>query len=193
MNLIPEAFQRVLAVLDRMEILYAVGGSVASGVRGNYRYNNDIDILVGMPPEAMEAFVAQLGPDFRADAGTRREAFRLGRPWNIISARAAFKFDLIPAGDDTFAASQLARRTFESAAFFGQQIEFAVVTSEDILLSKLRWFRKGHETSEQQWRDILGIAAIQGPRLDRAYLDQWAARLGVADLLARVLPLEAKP
>jgi hypothetical protein len=58
---------------------------------------------------------------------------------------------------------------------------------EDILLQKLRWYRKGGETSDRQWRDILGIVRVQGEHLDRSYLTENAPALGVADLLTRAL------
>jgi len=54
-------------------------------------------------------------------------------------------------------------------------------------LRKLQWFRKGGEVSDRQWEDILGIAHTQGDRLDVAYLEHWAAQLGVEDLLRKAL------
>ena len=62
-----------------------------------------------------------------------------------------------------------------------------VDTAEHTLLRKLEWYRRGSEVSEQQWRDVLAIARIQGGRLDLDYLRLWAARLRVADLLERVM------
>ena len=62
-----------------------------------------------------------------------------------------------------------------------------VATAEDTLLMKLVWYRAGDEISERQWNDVRGIVAVQGPRLDRQYLRQWAAYLKVADLAAAAL------
>jgi hypothetical protein len=62
---------------------------------------------------------------------------------------------------------------------------FLVATPEDVLLRKLQWFRAGGETSDRQWRDVLGVMRAQGENLDHAYLDLWAPELEVDDLLAR--------
>jgi hypothetical protein len=62
-----------------------------------------------------------------------------------------------------------------------------VATAEDTVLNKLRWYRAGGETSERQWNDLRGIVQVSGARLDLAYLNTWAPRLGVADLLERLL------
>ncbi len=45
----------------------------------------------------------------------------------------------------------------------------------------------GGETSDRQWRDILGILAVQAESISREYLTQTAAQLGVDDLLSRAL------
>ena len=73
---------------------------------------------------------------------------------------------------------QIAAKPARSAFFY---------TPEDILLQKLRWYRKGGESSDRQWRDVLGIVTAQGTRLDREYLRTHAPELGVADLLDKVL------
>ena len=36
-----------------------------------------------------------------------------------------------------------------------------VYTPEDILLQKLRWYRRGHEVFDRQWRDVRGIVAVR--------------------------------
>jgi hypothetical protein len=48
-------------------------------------------------------------------------------------------------------------------------------------------FRMGGETSDRQWRDVLGLLRVSGGSLDLAYLRHWAKLLGVEDLLERAL------
>lgn len=67
-----------------------------------------------------------------------------------------------------------------------------MATAEDTILVKLEWYRLGGELSKQQWRDVMGIIAAQGGRLDRDYMESQAAGLGVTDLLHMALTASAK-
>jgi hypothetical protein len=73
------------------------------------------------------------------------------------------------------------------AALQESDVAALVHPPEDILFQKLRWYRKGGETSDRQWRDILGIIRVQAQRLDRDCLRVNAPVLGVEDLLGRAL------
>jgi len=55
-----------------------------------------------------------------------------------------------------------------------------------VLVFKLHGYRLGGEMSERQWTDVLGVLKTQGDRVDFAYLDHWAAEIGVKDLLDRI-------
>jgi hypothetical protein len=61
-----------------------------------------------------------------------------------------------------------------------------VASAEDTILAKLIWYRAGGEQSERQWNDVRGIRSVQGARLDRTYMRQWARHLEVDDLLDRL-------
>ena len=106
----------------------------------------------------------------------------------MIHLRGAFKFDIFPVGEDRFARSELARRRYTTTTITGlENIEFPVASAEDTILSKLVWFRKGGEVSDQQWHDILGVIRVQAGRLDSKYLWEWAEKLDVGGLLRRAL------
>ena len=183
MKRLANAFQFVLAALTRLELSYLVGGSIASASHGIPRSTIDIDFLVALDPATAHEFSDLLRPEFHVD----REVALAGRPFTVIHSREGYKFDFFPARS-AFDQSQLARRVWTQVHLPGlEEIEFAAASAEDIMLSKLVWFRKGGEVSDRQWHDVLGVATIQGSKLDMNYLQQWATWLGVDDLLARAL------
>lgn len=187
MKPIADAFQALLAAFDRLEMRYAVGGSVASSEYGNYRLTNSVDIVVALREDEVDVLLSALGRDFYADGETLREAIRLGRSANIIHMPTAYKFVLFPAGERPFVHRELERRQYREAAFAGERIEFAMVSAEDAILAKLDRMRQSSGGSEQQQRDTLGMLAVQKDRLDRPYLEASAAELGVADELSTLL------
>lgn len=128
-------------------------------------------------------FAEAIGRDYYVDVDAMRLAVTLGTSFNAVHFASAIKVDFFVAGDDPFEAERLQTR---------QRIEtpggaLYVDTAEHTLLRKLEWYRRGGEISERQWRDVQAIARIQGGRLDLEHLRFWAARLGVMDLLERVV------
>jgi hypothetical protein len=65
-------------------------------------------------------------------------------------------------------------------------VECAIVTPEDAILAKLNWIRLSGGGSEKQLNDILGVIAVQGDKLDRAYMAATAAELGLGEELNRL-------
>ena len=62
-----------------------------------------------------------------------------------------------------------------------------VYTPEDIVLQKLRWFRRGGEVSDRQWGDVLGVLAVCAGRLDIGYMRAQASVIAVEGLLEQAL------
>jgi hypothetical protein len=60
-----------------------------------------------------------------------------------------------------------------------------VKAPEDTILRKLLWYRAGGEVSDRQLRDVVSVLRVSGAELDVAYLERWAASLGLSPLLAR--------
>ncbi|MBI3680270.1 MAG: hypothetical protein HY235_07710 [Acidobacteria bacterium] len=128
------------------------------------------------------------------DADQIRSAIERERSFTIIHFKSSYKFDIFPLTSDRYQQVQFGRRRFETSNLFGgQPIEFAVASPEDVILSKLRWYRLGSKTSEQQWNDVLGVIAVQREKLDYAYLREWAEYLKVADLLDEALAERHEP
>ena len=173
------------AVLEALGLRYAVGGSLASSVAGEPRSTQDADISVDLTPEHVEAMAEALAERFYVPIERLRQAAREHKSVNLIHLATAMKIDLFVAGGTSIDEDVLCRRM----RFAPESVSRAlfVYTPEDILLHKLRWYRLGGDSSERQWRDIVGIVRVQGRSLDRDYLGQGASRLGVSDLLGRVL------
>jgi hypothetical protein len=114
------------------------------------------------------------------------EAALTGGSFNIVHIDTAVKVDVFVAGADPLDRERLRRRQ----AFYLQLPEgratVCVDTPENVILRKLECCRRGEESSERQWRDVLAVLDVQ-QTLDTTYLHSWAARVGVADLLARAL------
>jgi len=94
--------------------------------------------------------------------------------------------DVFVSWRSEFARSQLDRRIRASISREAA-LEVFLASAEDTILAKLDWYRRGGGTSDRQWRDVLGVLKVQAETLDRAHLREWAARLGVADLLCRAV------
>jgi len=181
----------VVAALDAVQIPYSIGGSLASSFSGEPRASIDADIVVGLRPEQVGPLVQALGPDFYADAVAIGRAVQRGSSVNVIHRPSGIKIDLFVARS-TLDQLQLERRQEVHLSRDPARSIF-VHSPEDILLQKLHWFRRGGETSERQWRDVLAIVLVQGDRLDRAYLARTAADEGLDDLLGRVLKEAGAP
>jgi hypothetical protein len=175
--------------LDALGILHTVGGSIASSFAGEPRSTVDIDIVAALDARHVEVLVAALSAEFYVDADGLRRAILTRSSTNLIHQATQLKVDLFVAGGTPLDARQLARRL---AVDLGDGRCLYVHPPEDILLQKLRWYRRGGEVSDRQWRDIAAIVRVQGSRLDREYLRDGAGILGVSDLLDRALG-EAPP
>lgn len=174
---------RIAAEMERLGIDYFVGGSVASSVHGRPRTTDDIDVVAAIAGPHVDAFAHALGDDFFVDTDMIRDAIRRRGSFNIIHLATMLKVDVFVLGTEDFALEEMRRRA--AVPLRGASVWFS--SPEDIVLEKLDWFQKGQGISERQWRDVVGVLAVQGPRLDLGYLRSWAARRGLLDLLERAL------
>jgi hypothetical protein len=179
-------FNELAAVLGELGIPYMVGGSIASGAHGIPRYTNDVDIVADITNADIAPFASRLTGSFYVDPETICEALEHNQSFNLIHLASGYKFDIFPAVEPCLEMQIKRSKMQDVPVAEGVVIHCPVATAEDILLAKLVWYRMGGEVSDRQWNDVRGIRAIQGPALDRSYLDQWARYLKVEDLLERL-------
>jgi hypothetical protein len=171
------ALRDLCARLDSAGIAYMLTGSLAMSFYARPRMTRDIDLVVALEAVEAEQLTGALGTDYHADAGAIAAALRGARPWNIIHLPSVVKIDLIPRKGTAYRRAEFERRRRVELA----GVPLWIVSVEDLILSKLEWSRESR--SEQQRRDV-GLL-LDAP-LDRAYLEEWAARLGLDRLLKEV-------
>ncbi len=174
----------ITGILERLGVRYVTAGSLASSVHGEPRSTDDVDLVADLRAAHATPLVTALRGEWYVSEETVRDAIARGASFNAIHLASGVKVDVFVVGEDAFDAHRVARgRTVRVRAEPGAVLR--VDTAEYTVLRKLEWFRRGSETFDRQWRDVVGILRAQGAGLDRGELATWGERLGVSDLLAR--------
>ena len=181
-----EVTLKVTGILEKLGVPYLIGGSLASTLYGMIRTTQDSDIITEMRPEHIQRFVAALEDEFYIDEQMIVESIQHNSSFNIIHRESMFKVDVFIPRPRPFQKSQFARSRKQTFVF-ETEVNANFASPEDTILSKLEWYRLGGETSERQWRDILGVLKTRAGELDFDYLRTWASELNITDLLDRVL------
>jgi hypothetical protein len=176
MNAEIELLKETARRLDRAGIKYMMTGSMAMALYALPRMTRDIDMVVEITPADADRLLVLFQDDFYIDAASVRAAIQSTGMFNVIHNESVIKVDFIVRKNEEYRLEEFARR--RAVDVDGTPV--TVVAPEDLLLSKLVWAKLSQ--SELQFRDVRQMmGAVRN--LDRPYLEKWAARLGVADLL----------
>jgi len=162
--------------LDEIGIPYMVTGSLASAFYGEPRSTQDLDIVVPADEPRLQRLAERLrDAGLYCEAGAVSEAVSLRGMFNAIDPTSGWKIDFIV----------LKETAFGQAAFEGRSISelggvpLHLIRAEDIVVAKLEWAKLGE--AERQIRDVVGVLMVQGPDLDRGYIEGWVNRLALHD------------
>ena len=185
-NDVIEALTPLIRVLEKLNIAYYVSGSIASSIYGAFRATKDIDMVFHLTPKHVDSLVHALKSEYYIDKDMILDALQRQSSFNIIHLKTMFKIDVF----------LLKQRPYDQEAFqrkrkdqLSEKMETTIflASPEDIILSKLEWYKAGNFVSERQWQDVLSVLKIQKDHLDMTYLKKWAQHLDILDLLEKAL------
>ncbi|TMC59160.1 MAG: hypothetical protein E6J26_04430 [Chloroflexi bacterium] len=185
-----EVLVSVIQELERADVPYMVVGSFASGLWGRPRATHDADIVVAMQPEFATVLAKALTDRFYADEEFMRSAVYKRSMFNLIHFESGFKVDVWILDDTPYRQAAFARRR-RVRLFAEEGVLSYVASAEDTILSKLLWYQQTNW--QRDLLDAVGVYEVQQPTLDEVFLNEWAARLDLVDLLAQVRAEAALP
>ncbi|MGL5136044.1 MAG: hypothetical protein ACRC78_26220, partial [Planktothrix sp.] len=135
----------VAEILDSLGIPYLVGGSVASGIWGEMRYTQDIDLVADLKESQIELLLNAFSPGFYISEIAIQEAIKSGSSFNLIDHQTGWKIDIFVLTQEPFKQSKFQRRQRISVNEMGQTLNFS--SPEDTILQKLLWYQMTQKQS----------------------------------------------
>jgi hypothetical protein len=169
-------------IFQQLDIPYYITGGVAASTFGDPRTTRDLDVVISLPINQLDALVQILEAHQFYVPGV--DDVRRGRmtTLSITHQETIARADLVFAKLDEFDVTKFERRRLVEIIGLGS---FYFASPEDIIINKLRWGKRSN--SEKQWRDVLGVLKVQGETLDVEYLFHWATQLELADDLTQAM------
>lgn len=163
---------------ERLGIKYMLTGSMAMIEYAMMRMTNDIDIVVKLLPADADRIIKEFEPDYYVPRGRVREAISRKSMFNLLHQQTLVKVDCVTRKENEFQKEAFSHRRKINFSGF----DVWIIGREDLILSKLNWAK--NTKSEMQMRDVAGILRNG---YDKNYVEHWAKKLGVEDLLNECL------
>ncbi|HEY0478336.1 MAG TPA: hypothetical protein VGD37_12515 [Kofleriaceae bacterium] len=177
-------FEPFIIRLERLGIRYVITGSTAGILYGEPRLTHDIDIVVALSPRDIRAFVEAFSLEefYCPPEDVLAIEVRRGHRGhcNLIHHDSGFKADIYIAFDELHRWALAHRRLVDLDG-----LSVSVAPIEYVILRKLEYFREGG--SEKHVRDIRSMLDVSRDQIDRVFLEQWIARLGLGTEWSRIV------
>lgn len=167
----------ISSMFDKLEIPYMLTGSIAMNYYATPRMTRDIDVVVEIGRENIEALVSTFSTDYYISEVAVREAIQAESMFNLINLESVIKVDCIVRKNSEYRQIEFERRKKIELDDFITYI----VSKEDLILSKLVWAESAH--SEMQLQDVVNLLRSG---YDEKYLESWANILEVSNLLYEI-------
>lgn len=167
----------ILSVLEKAGIDYMIGGAVAVWSWGEPRSTQDIDIVIHLGIEQINALSKELEkvdiylpPDIILE---NLHETRIDLPINAIHGASGYKAEMFLMHED----DELRKTAFQRRVKvdFGSEIgEVYIHSPEDLIIYKMLYYSLSQQT--KHIRDIGSITKTRGEQLDYEYIQSWAIK-----------------
>jgi hypothetical protein len=172
--------EAVIAMIDALNASgtpYMLVGSLSSNYYGVARATRDADFVVQFSNEAAAEIARRLGPSIILDPQIQFETITGTSRYVARLADHPFKIELFLLSEDAHDQERFDRR--RPARILDR--EAFIPTPEDVLITKLRWSRRGKRAKDIE--DVRNVISVQASRLDWEYVHKWCREHGTRDLL----------
>lgn len=177
----------IIETFNKLGIKYHIGGSFASSAYGVPRATADIDLMADISSKDILEIINSLGNLYYLSETSIKNAISNKTSFNLIHLGSILKIDIFIPKSRAYDKEVMQRALSKKLEIDNNILTFYLKSAEDIILTKLEWYRLGGEVSERQISDILGVLRVQADNLDFVYLKKWSVELKVDDLLEHVL------
>ena len=175
-----ELVVELIRALNAARIPYMLVGSFSSNFYGVPRATADADFVLDLQTASLSSLLQKLGPQFHVDPQMSFE-MATGTRRNVISIEGiAFTIELFRLSEDAHDQERFRRRRVESIL----GCDAFIPTAEDVIVTKLRWAHRANRRKDVD--DARDVIAVQGDRIDWAYVATWCELHGTRTLLDQI-------
>ncbi len=176
-----DAIKPVIAAFEQSKIVYYMQGTIAASLYGMQRATFTVDLVADLYTKHTDILLEQLKLAYAIDEQVIREAISARTCFDIVHIKSLVKVTVSLSQNHPF--EQGIRRRLQRCVLAENSPSICVASPEDIVLTQLIEYQAGGEVADDQWNEILGVLKVQSTNLDFPYLERWASKLNIADLL----------
>jgi hypothetical protein len=174
------AVQGVIEAFTDLGVPFMIVGSLSTNYYGIARSTQDADFVVALNPGEIHALVSRLGPTFRLDPQPSFESVTMTTRYVLKVSGLDYTVELFLLGEEPHDRERFGRRV--RVEIFGRSAW--VPTAEDVVVTKLNWYHIDRRPKDLE--DVRTVLAVQGHRVDWAYIEHWCDQHGSREHLVRL-------
>lgn len=174
-----ELLLQIVKILNKLKIPYIITGGFAVAVLAKPRFTADIDIIVKIESRNIYQLAKELlsiGKNVYVSQEAIEDAIKNDGEFNFIHPETGLKVD--------FWVKRYPFEKFERSIIKkiqNQKVNF--ISPEDLILSKLIWYKEGQ--GAKQLEDIKSILNIAKPNI--SYIKKWAKKTSTFAILEKII------